>query len=70
MNLPHAVTAHANCLTRALVESPAAVAGLKFNECLPLQLAMRTLAGRLADPSGIAHVLGGRVIQVRGTDAS
>lgn len=50
--------------------SPAAVAGLKFNECLPVHLAMRTLAGRLADPAGIEQVLGGPVIQVRGPDVS
>jgi ATP-dependent Lhr-like helicase len=49
--------------------SPAAVTGLKFNECLPLQQAMRTLAGRLADPPGIAQVLNAPIVQVRGPDA-
>lgn len=37
--------------------SPAAVTGLKFNECLPLPLAMRTLAERLRDDDAVAATL-------------
>lgn len=37
--------------------SPAAVSGLKFNECLPTALAQSTLAARLWDPHGVAAVL-------------
>lgn len=44
--------------------SSAAVTGLKFNECLPLTLAMRTVAGRLADPYAVAQVLQSSVVQV------
>jgi ATP-dependent helicase Lhr and Lhr-like helicase len=37
--------------------SPAAVTGLKFNECLPLDLALQTLAARLRDDDAVAAVL-------------
>lgn len=33
--------------------SPHAVSGLKFNECLPLDLALATLAARMADPVAV-----------------
>ena len=37
--------------------SPDAVTGLKFNECLPLPLAMQTMADRLRDDAGVADTL-------------
>ncbi|AXV04968.1 Helicase domain protein [Euzebya pacifica] len=37
--------------------SPGAVTGLKFNECLPLPLAMHTLAERLRDDDAVAATL-------------
>jgi ATP-dependent helicase Lhr and Lhr-like helicase len=33
--------------------SPHAVSGLKFNECLPLDLALKTLADRMTDPDAV-----------------
>ena len=37
--------------------SPGAVTGLKFNECLPLPLAMHTLAERLRDDDAVTATL-------------
>lgn len=46
---------------------PAAIEGLKFNECLPTGLAERMLATRLADPDAVASALAVPIEVVRGT---
>jgi ATP-dependent Lhr-like helicase len=45
--------------------SPRAVAGLKFNECLPVDLAMETLAARLRDDAAVSATLAKPVASVR-----
>ena len=40
--------------------SEAALEGLKFAECLPHELAVRVVQGRLSDPRAVADALGRR----------